>query len=289
VGFSIPSANRYVGKRITSAVSGTLGASPFRCGFNSGRAVSAAKTTTVLCFQIREGGTQTRRDRILRSGRGTGNRSRSFPSPLLRRGKVKIVEVISLQSCGAYAASEHWRRTREEIHNAVRACCWPPGSDKFTIFPESGKKRGEGNGVLPIKREFINELRRRNWIIEAKAKNELDARLGDFDALLPGPEEPIAVEWETGNISSSHRSMNKLMMLVSSEILSAGVLAVPSRMLYEYLTDRIGNIRELEPYFPFWKKMPCKSGVLEVVVFEHDATSREVPRIPKGTDGRSLG
>jgi hypothetical protein len=83
--------------------------------------------------------------------------------------------------------------------------------------------------------------------------------------------------------------MNKLMMLVSSEILSAGVLAVPSRMLYEYLTDRIGNIRELEPYFPFWKKMPCKSGVLEVVVFEHDATSREVPRIPKGTDGRSLG
>jgi len=38
-----------------------------------------------------------------------------------------------------------------------------------------------------------------------KAKNALDERLGDFDALLSGPEKPIVVEWETGNISSSHR------------------------------------------------------------------------------------
>ena len=30
-----------------------------------------------------------------------------------------------------------------------------------------------------------------------------------------------------------------------------------------------------------------KSGVLEIVVIEHDAESFDVPRIPKGTDGRS--
>ena len=24
---------------------------------------------------------------------------------------------------------------------------WPPGSGRFTIYPQSGKKRGEGNGV----------------------------------------------------------------------------------------------------------------------------------------------
>ena len=113
--------------------------------------------------------------------------------------------------------------------------------------------------------------------------------MGDFDALHSGPEKPIAVEWETGNISSSHRSMNKLTMLVANGTLSAGVLAVPSRKLYIYLTDRIGNIQELEKYFDLWKSVPCASGVLEIVVFEHDATSDKVLRIPKGTDGRSNG
>jgi hypothetical protein len=82
--------------------------------------------------------------------------------------------------------------------------------------------------------------------------------------------------------------MNKLTMLVSCGIISAGVLAVPSRKLYGYLTDRIGNIKELEPYFALWKSVPCESGVLEIVVFEHDAESIAVKKIPKITAGRSL-
>ena len=65
-------------------------------------------------------------------------------------------------------------------------------------------------------------------------------------------------------------------------------LIVPSRALYSYLTDRVGNIQELEPYLKLWKSIPCKNGILEIVVIEHDATSQEVPRIPKGTDGRAL-
>jgi hypothetical protein len=125
-------------------------------------------------------------------------------------------------------------------------------------------------------------------VIEGPAKNALDQRLGDFDAVLPGPEKPIVVEWETGNISSSHRSMNKLTMLLSSGVISAGILAVPSRKLYVYLTDRIGNIKELEPYFELWKSVPCESGVLEIVVFEHNAESKRVQKIPKMTAGRSL-
>jgi hypothetical protein len=63
---------------------------------------------------------------------------------------------------------------------------------------------------------------------------------------------------------------------------------VPSRELYKYLTDRVGNMRELEPYLKMWKSLPCKAGVLEIVVIEHDATSTKVPRIKKGTDGRAL-
>jgi hypothetical protein len=202
---------------------------------------------------------------------------------------LKIVNVITLQNCGTYAASRHWKKTRKQIHDAVKKCEWPIGSGSFTIHPQSGKKRGEGNGVLPIRNEFVKFLKVNGWAIEGPSKNALDQALGDFDAVLPGPEKPIVVEWETGNISSSHRSMNKLTMLVSGGIISAGVLAVPSRKLYVYLTDRIGNIKELEPYFGLWKSVPCKSGVLEIVVFEHDAESTRVRKIPKTTAGRARG
>lgn len=152
-----------------------------------------------------------------------------------------------------------------------------------------GKKRGEGNGVVPIKTEFINQLRKQKWTLEGKAKNFLGQGLGDFDAVIVGPEGPIVVEWETENISSSHRSLNKLTMLVSDGVIAAGTLVVPSRKLYVYLTDRIGNYKELEPYLKLWKCVPCQKGVLEIVVVEHDAVSRDVPRIPKTTGGRALG
>jgi hypothetical protein len=83
--------------------------------------------------------------------------------------------------------------------------------------------------------------------------------------------------------------MNKLTMLVADGVISAGVLVVPSRKLYVYLTDRIGNIKELEPYFPLWRSVPCKSGIVEIIVIEHDAESFDVPKIPKGTEGRAKG
>lgn len=200
---------------------------------------------------------------------------------------MKIVKTYKLKRRGAYANSEHWRNTREQIHKAIRKCEWPVGSGSFTIYPESGKRSGEGNGVKPIRDAFIHALRSESWTIEGKAKNALNEMLGDIDAVLPGPEKPIAVEWETGNISSSHRSMNKLTLLLKCNIISAGVLVLPSRKLYVYLTDRIGNIQEIKPYFSLWKSVPCRSGVLEVVVIEQDATSKDVPRIPKGTDGRA--
>lgn len=200
---------------------------------------------------------------------------------------MKIVHVETILSCGPYAESAHWKETRDAIHKAVCRCAWPPGSDKFTIYPESGKKRGKGNGVTPIRNEFIKELKKLGWTIEGKAKNALGAAIGDFDAILPGPRGPIVVEWETGNISSSHRSMNKLTMLVADGIIAAGVLVVPSRRLYVYLTDRIGNYQELEPYLRLWKSVPCKTGILEIVVIEQDAESRRVRRIPKTTAGRS--
>jgi hypothetical protein len=201
---------------------------------------------------------------------------------------MKIVNVFTLKSRGPYATSEHWKTTRKQIHDAIRGCEWPVGSGSFTIYPESGKARGKGNGVKPIRDRFVHSLKENGWAIEGKAKNSLDERLGDFDAVLQGPSRPVVVEWETGNISSSHRSMNKLTLLLKTQIIAAGVLVVPSRKLYVYLTDRIGNIQEIKPYFALWKSVPCREGVLEIVVIEQDGVSKDVPRIPKGTDGRAL-
>jgi hypothetical protein len=71
-------------------------------------------------------------------------------------------------------------------------------------------------------------------------------------------------------------------------LLIAGVLIVPSRKLYKFLTDRVGNFDELAPYLDLWAAVPCSEGVLEIVVVEQDAESKRVPKIPKGTDGRAL-
>jgi len=178
---------------------------------------------------------------------------------------------------------------------------WPAGTGtgRFTIYPESGKKRGEGNGVTPIKNGLMEKLEASGWQLESTAKTALGADLGAFDAVKMTPAGPIVLEWETGNISSSHRSLNKMAMLLMSGGIATGTLVVPSRSLYKYLTDRIGNISELEPYFSLWQslalpckkcgKIPLENGVLEIVVIEHDATSTNVPRIPKGTSGRALG
>lgn len=82
--------------------------------------------------------------------------------------------------------------------------------------------------------------------------------------------------------------MNKLAMGLFEGVIKAGVMIVPSRALYIYLTDRIANYQELAPYIAFWSAIACSDGVLEIVVIEQDAMSDQVPLIPKGTDGRAL-
>ncbi len=200
---------------------------------------------------------------------------------------MKIVGEQALVNCGKYVKSLEWRKVRAALHKAIKGVDWPPGTGSFTIYPQSGKKRGEGNGVTPIKVGLMAELKRQGWVIEAKAKNKIGKQLGDYDAVFETAYGPVVLEWETGNISSSHRSMNKMTMNLAHGLIAAGILVVPSRKLYKFLTDRIGNIQELEPYFELWKSVPCESGILEIVVIEQDAESFDVPKIPKGTDGRA--
>lgn len=98
----------------------------------------------------------------------------------------------------------------------------------------------------------------------------------------------FALEWETGNISSTHRALNKMTLGLLKGLLIGGVLIVPTRAMYKYLTDRVGNYPEIEPYFPLGRALRIDEGLLAVFAIEHDAVSKSAPRIPKGTDGRAL-
>jgi len=201
---------------------------------------------------------------------------------------MRIVHVETLLSKGKYANSKEWAEVRKALHEAIKRVDWPPGSGKFTIHPQSGKKRGEGSGVKPIKNRLLEQLKVAAWKLEEPLDIAAVHRPGKIDAILYSASGQVAVEWETGNISSSHRAMNKMALGLLKRKLVAGILIVPSRKLYAFLTDRVGNWDELAPYVDLWKSVPVENGVLEIVVVEHDETSTSVPRIPKGTDGRAI-
>ena len=181
-------------------------------------------------------------------------------------------------------------RLFKDIKMAIDTVVWPPGAATFTIHAQSGKKRGQGNGVKPIKDAFVKLLEIRGWIPE-RDYPKVDPSLrppGPFDAFFTLPSIlPFVAEWETGNVSSSHRALNKIVMGMNDACITGGVLVLPTRKMAKYLTDRVGNFEEIEPYFRFWKKAST-TGYLAVIAVEHDSESDKVPRISKGTDGRAL-
>lgn len=208
---------------------------------------------------------------------------------------MKIVENVVLLSHGEFAQSDEWVEIRKEIHKAIQSAAWPVGRSTFSIYPESGKKSGQGNGVVPIKKLPMEALKKQGWALEypwavggqATGLNGKGTKPGNIDAAKNFDQGLVVVEWETGNISSSHRAVNKMALGLVMGTCIAGVLVVPNMRLAQYLTDRIGNIEELRPYIPLWKSINLESGVLEIVVIEQDAEDRTVPRIPKGRDGRA--
>lgn len=123
-------------------------------------------------------------------------------------------------------------------------------------------------------------------------REPITSDFGGFDFVTTARNgTKIAIEWETGNISSSHRSMNKLSIALAKGLVDVGVLILPSRQLYEHLTDRIGNIGELSGYLSMWEglKSTVERGLLVITVVEHDALTDnpEFPFLPVGRDGRA--
>jgi hypothetical protein len=120
---------------------------------------------------------------------------------------LKVLRVETLVAKGPLAKSSEWSKARDAIHGAVRAIDWPPGSGSFTINPVR-----MGNGVKPIKRAFVEKLRATGWETETAVRLASGLAAGNLDLSLSTSFGRVAIELETGNVSSCHRSMNKLAM-----------------------------------------------------------------------------
>ncbi|MDZ7957677.1 MAG: restriction endonuclease [Aulosira sp. DedQUE10] len=196
---------------------------------------------------------------------------------------MKIVQEVSLISVGSFEESNDWYIIRAEIRDAISLIVHPPGASSFTINPAK-----HGNGVKPIKEACMIALRDRfEWRLETQI-NYATKSPGKVDATKVIDNYLFALEWETGNISSSHRAINKMILGLLRGVFLGAALVLPSRKLYPYLTDRIGNYEELEPYFDVWRAVRIKEGFLAIFVIEHDQVDSSVPKITKGTDGRAL-
>lgn len=170
---------------------------------------------------------------------------------------MKIIEYHDILNEDLFKSSDVLATAWQEIKTAIQAIDWPHGSGKFTIYPQR-----KANGVKPIKIPCIEILKSYGWLNEKLPKKLGSSvlRTGDLDALKETDDGFIAFEWETGNISSSHRALNKLFLAMQETNTLGSFLVVPSNFLYIYLTDRIGNIRELKPYFPLWRNLPSIRG-----------------------------
>lgn len=201
---------------------------------------------------------------------------------------MKIVHIERLVDFGVFSRSAEWKTIRSHVVESIKSIEWPPGSGRFILHDEPGKKRGKGSGVKQIKDAFLEHLVSLGWNLETPLNVGQTKKPGKVDATFPVWGRLFCVEWETGNISSTHRALNKMLLGMQLRVLIGGVLILPTRTMYRYLTDRVGNYEEIEPYFPLFRSYPVEEGLLVVVAIEQDAVSKSVPRLRKGTNGRAL-
>lgn len=228
---------------------------------------------------------------------------------------MKWLRTLILFDKGDVISSSDWQALHQSYVRSIETIDFPEGSGSLTLKRKVKDEDGQWrrNGVNYLKSRFISHIiDEEEWQAEglvelARDRDQPAIRLypslelyrepvtsdfGGFDFVSKGEEgHRIAIEWETGNISSSHRSMNKLAIALSNKIVDIGVLIVPSRSLYEHLTDRIGNISELSGYLSMWEglKTTVDRGLLAITVVEQDNLTNDdaFPYLPRGNDGRA--
>lgn len=228
---------------------------------------------------------------------------------------MKWLRTMVLFDKGDLISSADWRDVHASYVRAIGSIDHPIGSGSLTLRMKSrgGKdNKWRRNGVGRLRKQFLQNMRDvERWDAEGDVdmsrdrlqpairlypsldhhREPITSDFGQFDFMTIAQHgSRIAIEWETGNISSSHRSMNKLAIALSNKVIDIGVLILPSRALYEHLTDRIGNIDELSGYLAMWEglKAVVDRGLLAITVVEHDALTQEasLPYLPVGSDGR---
>lgn len=182
---------------------------------------------------------------------------------------------------GDFIHSSEFTNLLLEIHAGIQCVSWHH-TQKFIVNPSY-----KGNGVFPIKNNFIKYLTTMDWVSESKMALVLGMRPGPIDAVKLTSYGPFAVEWETGNISSSHRALNKIALGIMQGQIIGGILILPTRNFSRFLTDRVGNYQEIAPYFPMYQQLSINEGVIGVIGIEHDDIDLLAPLIPKGKDGNA--
>jgi len=214
--------------------------------------------------------------------------------------KVRIVKSEDIARAGQFPRTALWRRAVADVEAAIAVTDWPFGSGMFSLNPDPGVDRQgrpdkHPNGVLPIKVPMIAELASRGWLTETLPPLPVGSRgrdvltTGDLDALLNDGDRYVGFEWETGNVSSSHRAINKLLDGITRGTLQGGILVLAVRETQRYLTDRVGSFEEIAAYFEFWGRYPVPDGALRIYGVSHDRLDSTVPHIPKGKSGRAQG
>lgn len=156
-------------------------------------------------------------------------------------------------------------------------------SGSFTINSSSKNC----NGVVPVKEGIYERLEAHyEWFREKPLPYFEDAQKGgpiDVYKEFGDPRNPfnVGLEFETGNISSAHRSMNKLCMGIKHGDLQMAFLIMPIKRLAYYLTDRVSNYEELAPYFSLLEYP------LVIFGFDADHYDPNAPLLAKGRDGMS--
>lgn len=227
---------------------------------------------------------------------------------------MKWLRTLILFNEGNVMSSAGWATVHESYQRAISSIQHPAGSGALTLRPKQrrpGSTQFNRNGVGFLRSSFLRGMVDvEKWQPEGDVdlgrerhqpairlypsleeyREPIESEFGGFDFVTTTPDGVrVAIEWETGNISSSHRSMNKLAIALKAGIIQAGVLIIPSHQLYIHLTDRIGNIRELSGYLEMWEslKATVERGLLAITVVEHDELSDTVPYLPRGNDGRA--
>jgi hypothetical protein len=211
-----------------------------------------------------------------------------IPEPLsifyaiLSTGRMKHSPFKILLQRGVFASSPAWKTIQSDIQKAVESVVWPVGAKDFTINPTK-----HGNGVNHMCAAFAIGLKAHNskWEVQWSPPGGLAKKVGDFDVAYPVGQQHFVVEWETGNISSTHRSLNRIALGILQGSIVGGAVVLSSGLLYPYLTDRIGNFDEIHPYFDVYAKLSFADGLIGMLVVEHDHTDLKVALMPKGKSG----